>query len=191
MNTLRHKLILIGLIGTIIIIFYTHSLLAEQETYMPRFLLDYAVVDHSFENDTGYSMELLKLWDKNPHAVILLGEFWHQKAFNACRENIQANIHLRSQKITLKMTEEEKDKIMGPAKKAADQCLYAFYYDNWDEINKTIVSKLRAEKILFRIQLNRFLKRTWLYLLGSIVLILALPKIKKLYATKRQNKNPA
>jgi hypothetical protein len=178
-----NKLILLSLVG----ICYINVLLAgpaqsnnknskEQEIYMPRFFLDYAVVDHSLKNDKGYSNELLKLWEKNPHSAIFLGEFWHQKAYNACRESIRENIDHCVKKITLGMTEQEKDKITEPAKKAADQCFYAFYYDNWDEINKTIVSRLKAEKIFL---FKRQLKKIWLYLVGSIIFIGVIFKIKK------------
>jgi hypothetical protein len=184
-----NKLILLSFIG----ICYTNVLLAgstqsngknskEQEIYMPRFLLDYAVVDHSLKNNEGYSDELLKLWERNPHAAIFLSEFWHQKAYNACRESIHENINSCVKKITLGMTEEEKDKITEPAKKAANQCFYSFYYDNWDEINKTIINRLRAERIFF---FKRQLNKVWLYLVLGIIFVIASFKIKKIYGIKR------
>lgn len=142
------------------------TLLAEERT-MPRFFLDYAVVDHKLKDDKGYSMELLKLYEKTPHSAIFIADFWHQKAFKECEESIQTNARRCSQKITLNMTEEEEDKIMEPAEKAANQCFYSFYYDNWDEINKTIVNKLKAAKINYR-------KNNYIYYLLLVITVILL-----------------
>lgn len=143
------KRIIYSFLVVTIFLFSANTLLAEERT-IPRFFLDYAVVEHSLKNDKGYSMELLELYKKAPHSAIFIADFWHQKALKECEESIRTNARRCSQKIALNMTEEEKDKVMEPAEKAARQCFYSFYYDNWDEINKTIVNKLKAAKINLR-----------------------------------------
>jgi len=149
-KSIKISLAILGLIG----FFYTNILLAEsnnkkntkiEEKGISRFFLDYAVVEHSLKNDKGYSIKLLELYKKNPNSAIFLADFWHYKAVKECYKFMKETAHFYSEKISIDMTEGQKDKIMEPAKEAIDHCFYGFYYDNWDEINRTIVNKLKAE----------------------------------------------
>lgn len=150
----------------VILLFCVNTLLGEERT-IPRFLIDYAVVDRSLKNRKGYAIELLKLYQKDPNSATLIADFWHQKAVRECQKCIETNVDLYLQKITPNMTQEEKDKVMEPAKEAATQCFYSFYYDNFDEINKTIVNKLKVAKINYR--KNNYI---WYFLLVITVILL-------------------
>ncbi|NQS89686.1 hypothetical protein HQ584_07865 [Patescibacteria group bacterium] len=140
---------------------------AEERT-MPRFFLDYGVVDHSLKNDEGYSMELLELYEKNPNSAVFIADFWHQKALRECEESIRSNSRLYSNNITLDMTKEERDEVMKPAEEAAIKCLYGYYYDNWNKINESIINKLKAENINYRRNTH-----SWFYIL-LIFIVLAI-----------------
>ncbi len=159
--------LLVLIITFLVNLFFLTGLLLAEQNDVPRFFLDYAVVDHSLKNDRGYSMELLELHKKEPNSAIFLANFWHNKALRECEENIRSAAHLYSQTITLNMTEEEKKKAMEPASKIADQCFYGFYYDNWGEINKSIITKLRAAKI-------RYKKNNYSWFLSLLIIPLGL-----------------
>jgi hypothetical protein len=116
------------------------------EAGLPRFFLDYAIVNHSLKNDEGAFNELMDLAKLDQKSADFIAEFWWGKANSYCDDYVDKLIRQYSAKITPKTSEREKIEITEAAKKEADQCFYGFYYDQWDEINKMIREKYGAVK---------------------------------------------
>lgn len=156
-----------------IFILSANALLAEEET-IPRFFLDYAIVDRTLKNGKGYTAELSELYKRNRSSAIFIFMFWQEKAFRECEEVTRTSAQHYRQAI-INMTEEEKDRIMKSAQAEVSQCSYSFYYDSWDEINKTIVNQLKAAKINYR--KNNYI--WYLFLFMPLILIIVIWRKRK------------
>ena len=140
------NLILTSILGFLIICVISVKA-EEQEKTIPRFFLDYAVVNHSLKNDQGYSMELLELLKIDPNSANFIANFWWEKAKRECKNDVESIAQNYAKRITENTTEGEKEQIFAKAKNECNQCFYSFYYDNWDAINETILNKLESANI--------------------------------------------
>lgn len=113
---------------------------AEEKT-LPRFYLDYAVVQHSLMNDQGLFDELMDIAEKNRPSADFIAEFWWSKANTKCQDVVHNISRRYGAQITAKTSLKEKETLRKAAKKEADQCFYGVYYDNWDAINRMIKAK--------------------------------------------------
>jgi 23S rRNA G2069 N7-methylase RlmK/C1962 C5-methylase RlmI len=108
---------------------------------LPRFYLDYAVVQHSLKNDVGNFDEFMKLAEIDRESADFMAEFWWSKAKRECNEYIKETIERQARRITPETSEEEKEELLRDARAEADQCFYGVYYDHWDEINDMVVKR--------------------------------------------------
>lgn len=103
------------------------------------FPVHYAIVNHTIKNDSGEIDKLMKLNDLgeiSEHKLVgnFLSDFWWNRAVMSCHSYVKEA--WESQKAVIK-TEEIKKFITN----TNDKCVQSYIYDNWDEINTTIVGK--------------------------------------------------
>lgn len=113
------------------------------EPAMPRFYLDYAVVEHSLKNDKGYSKELLDFAKAHRQQADFLANFWWAKAKKECMETFKEIVHRYASQMTPSTSAANKTKLENLAKAESDQCVYGVIYDHWDEINAMIVERAK------------------------------------------------
>jgi len=119
---------------------------ASEQT-MPRFYLDYAVVEHSLKNDKGYSKELLDFAKAHRQQADFLADFWWAKAKKECLETFKEIVHRYASQVTPSTSASDRTNLEKAAKAESDQCVYGVIYDHWDEINAMIVEKVnQADK---------------------------------------------
>jgi len=114
---------------------------SEQQGLLPRFYLDYAVVQDSLKNDKGNFDEFMKLAEINRNAADFIAKFWWGKAKKECHAFVNEMIKQRVEQMTPDSTEYEKSEIEKGLKEDADQCYYGVYYDHWDEINQMVIQR--------------------------------------------------
>jgi len=113
----------------------------------PAFLLEYAATDHQYKNGEGYSFELLELFRVNKNEVQVISDFWRGRALMFYKKEIDDVIRKVVDEGPLSTIGEEKEDQSSKVREEADKILYSYYYDNWDEINKMIIDKCKAEGI--------------------------------------------
>lgn len=104
-----------------------------------RFYFDYAVVDHAIKNDSGELqklMELNELGEKLEHKPVgdFLVQFWWNRCVMNCHDYMSSIITAQKSRL-------QDDKIKKMIQTQNNQCVSSYIYDNWDEINTTIVDK--------------------------------------------------
>lgn len=114
------------------------------EEGIPRFYLDYAVVEHSLKNDVGNFDEFMNLRELDMNSANFIAEFWSGKARRECDEFIKGVAKRYSKRVTTQTSKEKYNKLIKAAKREKDQCFYGVYYDHWDEINQMIVEKYKS-----------------------------------------------
>lgn len=122
---------------------FTVNLQAVEPT-MPRFYLDYAVVQDSLKNGHGYLKELLGFAKTHRQQADFLAEFWWARAKKDCMETFREIAKRYGPQINQSATATEKTKLENALQAEADQCVYGVIYDHWDEINKMILEKVRS-----------------------------------------------
>lgn len=113
---------------------------------MPRFYLDYAVVQHSLKNDKGLFEQLMQFGKAYPREADFIADFWWGKARKECGPTFSEVAHRYATKLTTSTSAAERAKLEKGAKKESDQCVYGVYYDHWDEINKMIEQRFKKIK---------------------------------------------
>lgn len=101
---------------------------------LSRFWINYAVVDHSLKNDEGLFDTVVKIDDAR---LDFLSDFWWQKIMRDC--DAKGLIHDAFDGSTV---EDGKKK----ANIRVDNCSYWVIYENWDEINKTILNSYKVDR---------------------------------------------
>lgn len=129
-------------------IFQCHAF--SEEGTIPRFYVDYCVVEHTLKNDQGYSEKLIKISQIDINAGDFLAEFWFNRAKTSCFEQVERIIRLNLQAVKAQKDKTEQTRMLEKLKDEISQCYYAFYFEHWDEINKTIIdtySRVQKEKV--------------------------------------------
>lgn len=103
------------------------------------FYLDYAIVEHSIKNDIGMFDKLMELNDLGEkveqHPVgEILAEFWWNRSVINCNNYMTSVMEAWKNRISDK---EVQKYIMDRNNK----CVQSYIYDNWNEINETILNK--------------------------------------------------
>jgi len=126
----------------------SHSLAEDAKPGIPRFYLDYAVVQDSLKNGQGVLEQLIELYKAHPQAANFITDFWWEKAKRECSSTFSSVARRYAQKVTASTSESAKKEYEKEAKEEAAQCVYGVYYDHWDEINTMIelrIKKLKTE----------------------------------------------
>ena len=125
---------------------------------LSRFYLEYKEVSHSFMSDQGCVRELMELQSLDVDAADKIADFWMFKSKRECYdfvEKIKSDVDFKDlykeidyliDKRTTNVSGGEYEEIQKKALKEAEQCRYCIYYDNWDDINKMILDKLKTVK---------------------------------------------
>ncbi len=141
-----------------IMLFFFPVCLFADETDLARFYREYTEVDHSLMSDQGCVDELMELQSLDVNAADKIADFWMYKSKRECYdfvEKIKSDVNFKDlykeidyliDKRTTNVSGGEYEKIQKKALKEAEQCRYCIYYDNWDEINKMILGKLKLVK---------------------------------------------
>ena len=110
-----------------------------------RFAIQYLNVQDNLKGGQGYSDQYLELLDINDKAANFIGAFWYKKALIFYSQEID---HIVKQAVVVMegKTEEGKAEIQQKVQSKIDDFCFVFYYDHWDEINKTILAKYEFEK---------------------------------------------
>jgi hypothetical protein len=120
--------------------------LQAAEPTMPRFYLDYAVVQDSLKNGHGYLKELLGFAKTHRQQADFLAEFWWARAKKECIGTFKEIANRYGPQINQSTSAIEKTKLEKALQAEADQCVYGVIYDHWDEINKMILEKVQRAK---------------------------------------------
>ncbi len=125
---------------------------------LSRFYREYTEVSHSLMCDQGCVDELMELQSLDVNAADKIADFWMYKSKRECYdfvEKIKSDVNFKDlykeidyliDKRTTNVSGGEYEEIQKKALKEAEQCRYCIYYDNWDEINKMILGKLKVVK---------------------------------------------
>lgn len=111
----------------------------SEEATIPRFYVDYCVVQHTLKNDKGYSEQLMKIAELDINAGDFLAEFWFNRAKTSCFKQVERVISSQVNIVKAQKDKTEQAKMIEKLKDEISQCYYAFYFEHWDEINKTIL----------------------------------------------------
>ena len=123
-----------------------------------RFYREYTEVSHALMSDQGCVSELMELQSLDVNAADKIADFWMFKSKRECYdfvEKIKSDVDFKDlykeidyfiDKRTTSVSGREYEEIQKKALKEAEQCRYCIYYDNWDDINKMILNKLKAVK---------------------------------------------
>ena len=141
-----------------VILFLFPACLFADGAGLSRFYLEYKEVNHSLMSDQGYVNELMELHSLDVNAADKIADFWLFKSKRECYdfvEKIKSGVDFNDlykeidyyiDKKTTNVSGGKYEEIQDKALKEAEQCRYCIYYDNWDEINKMILDKLKAVK---------------------------------------------
>ena len=137
---------IVKLTGCVTIVFFIviSSTALHAEQGLPRFYLDYAVVQHSLKNDVGNFDEFMKLAEIDSNSADFIAKFWWGKAKKECDEYLKSLVERYVKKITQETSKEEKEELKKLIKEDAVNCFYGVYYDHWDEINQMVLQKYKA-----------------------------------------------
>ncbi|MCP4252113.1 MAG: hypothetical protein GY775_01675 [Candidatus Scalindua sp.] len=125
---------------------------------LSRFYREYTEVSHSLMSDQGCVDELMELQSLDINAADKIADFWMFKSKRECYdfiEKIKSGVDFKDlykeidyyiDKKTTNVSGGKYEEIQKKALKEAEQCRYCIYYDNWDDINKMILDKLKAVK---------------------------------------------
>lgn len=125
---------------------------------LSRFYREYTVVSHSLMSDQGCVDELMELQSLDVNAADKIADFWMFKSKRECYdfvEKIKSGIDFKDlykeidyfiDKRTASVSGGKYEEIQKKALKEAEQCRYCIYYDNWGDINKMILDKLKSVK---------------------------------------------
>ncbi|MCR4290520.1 MAG: hypothetical protein NUV86_09725 [Candidatus Scalindua sp.] len=123
-----------------------------------RFYQEYTEVSHSLMSDQGCVNELVELQSLDVNAADKIADFWLFKSKRECYdfvEKIKSGVDFKDlykeidyyiDKRTTNVSGGKYEEIQKKALKEAEQCRYCIYYDNWDDINKMILDKLKVVK---------------------------------------------
>ncbi len=130
-----------------IIIFFllgTHSVHADVGLH--RFMLEYAIVEHTLKGDEGKFNELMEIAKINRVAANGLSKFWWRRAVKTCESEVKRSINAQMNKKNKTFSEEEKDEALKIIMQEIRPCIHSYIYDNYDEINLSIVNRLQNVK---------------------------------------------
>ena len=125
---------------------------------LSRFYQEYTEVSHSLMSDQGCVSELMELQSLDVNAADKIADFWLFKSKRECYdfvEKIKSGVDFKDlykeidyyiDKKTTNVSGGKYEEIQRKALKEAEQCRYCIYYDNWDDINKMILGKLKVVK---------------------------------------------
>lgn len=117
---------------------------SAQEATLPRFYLDYAIVQHSLKADKGLFDELMDLAKMDRNSADFIAKFWWGKAKKECNEFVEKIARKYARRITPAMSKTDKEKLQKLVTEEANQCYYGVYYDHWEEVNQMIKAKYNA-----------------------------------------------
>ncbi len=141
-----------------IILFLSPVCLFADGAGLSRFYREYTEVNHSLMSDQGCVNELMELHSLDVNAADKIADFRLFKSKRECYdfvEKIKSGVDFKDlykeidyyiDKKTTNVSGGKYEEIQKKALKEAEQCRYCIYYDNWDEINKMILDKLKAVK---------------------------------------------
>ena len=111
-----------------------------------RFHLNYVIVNERLKGFRGNFEELMSLKETNPDAAEFLCDFWWRRTLKACSEEVDQAIKKRLKSLPFKSTEEQKRKAASDAIDDVSHCIHSYIFDNWDDINQTIVDSYKSSK---------------------------------------------
>ncbi len=141
-----------------VILFLSPLCLFADGADLSRFYREYTEVSHSLMSDQGCVNELMELQSLDVNAADKIADFWMFKSKRECYdfiEKIKSGVDFKDlykeidyyiDKKTTNVSGGKYEEIQKKALKEAEQCRYCIYYDNWDEINKMILDKLKVVK---------------------------------------------
>jgi hypothetical protein len=127
-------------------VFLFSFLVSAEESSIPRFYLDYALVQHNLKNDQGLFEKLMEFARAYPREANFIAEFWWGKARKECGTTFSEVANRYASKLSASTSPTERAQLEKDAKKEADQCVYGVYYDHWDEINKMIEQRFKKSR---------------------------------------------
>ncbi len=141
------------------ILFLFPACLFADGTGLSRFYREYTEVSHSLMSDQGCVSELMELQSLDVNAADKIADFWMFKSKRECYdfvEKIKSGIDFKDlykeidyyidKRTITNVSGGKYEEIQKEALKEAEQCRYCIYYDNWDNINKMILDKLKTVK---------------------------------------------
>ena len=120
--------------------FANASFSEESEPVLTKFYWRLAIVQHSYKNDEGYALELVKLFNANPYVADSIKKFWDLKLESA---GYYEYIERLKQQVELEFPEATTEQNFEKIEPEAEQWFLNYYYDNWDEINTMILNRMR------------------------------------------------
>jgi protein tyrosine phosphatase len=103
-------------------------------------------VNDRLKGSLGNFEELMSLQEKNPEAEEFLCDFWWRRTLKACSEEVDRAIKKRLKSLPFNSTEEQKRKAASDSIDDVSHCIYSYIFDNWDDINQTIVDSYNSSK---------------------------------------------
>lgn len=111
-----------------------------------RFHLNYVIVNDRLKGSCGNFEELMSLTETNPEAAEFICDFWWRRVLKACSEEVDRAIKKRLKSLPFNSTEEQKRKAASDAIDDVSNCIHSYIFDNWDDINQTIVDSYKCSK---------------------------------------------
>lgn len=108
------------------------------------FWVHYAVVEHSLKGNKGEFKTALKLDKVNPNATQFLSDYWWSKIIRDCK--LDEIVDKASKRSSGKNIEEYRQYLNEVVGKDLDNCSYEVISDNWKDINKSIINRLKVAK---------------------------------------------
>lgn len=126
---------------------YAYSIDDNESPNIRGFINWYSSVQTNLKNDSGKLDIFKNMLKKNPDKAEFIADYWQTKLRICCSkkddkdltDSLWATVSLaRSGKITQEESKNRTTKLMDEYQKELISCFNSFYYDNWNEINKTI-----------------------------------------------------
>jgi hypothetical protein len=103
-------------------------------------------VNDRLKGSRGNFEELMSLKETNPEAEEFLCDFWWRRALKACSKEVDQAIKKRLKSLPFNSTEEQKRKAASDAIDDVSNCIHSYIFDNWDDIDQTIVDSYKSSK---------------------------------------------
>jgi hypothetical protein len=130
----KKKLIVLRLVVLIIFFVVSPGFSAEKADVFSLFLSRYSMVSHYLKSDESVLDKLKILAELDFKTADFLVTFWEFMARNECYRPTKEI----AEQITNHPIESEREALLAKQLLLQSHCLYAAYYDHWDEINESI-----------------------------------------------------
>lgn len=116
----------------------------QYEIYNPlmNFAINYSIVKHNLKNDQDLFKDILYIGNNSKDGGKFFHDFWHFRILQKCNLEYKRIIDETVKEIGLKNTEA----LTEEARKRTRICDISYIYDNWEDINNSIVNKSKSIK---------------------------------------------